>query len=75
MTELFFGFGVARLLFSDGKNNKKAMVALKLKSPKSCVNLPGSNVDPGLTNACLFFRGVFPSRSDESPLKPGTHPY
>ena len=32
-------------------------------------------VDPGLYNTFLFINmGVFPSKSDKSPLKPGTPP-
>ena len=33
------------------------------------------NVHPGLINRRFIFMGVFPSKSDKSPLQPGTPPY
>ena len=33
------------------------------------------NVDPGFINPCFLNMGVVPSKSDKSPLNPGTPPY
>ena len=36
---------------------------------------PPNNVDPLLINPSLLTGGVFPSKSEQSPLKPGAPPY
>ena len=66
--EEVFGLLVVVLLERPTKNYRTPTM-------HTCLDRRHPNVDPRINKPLFINMGVVPSKSDESPLKPGTPPY